>query len=74
MYVPCVGGAGAEFVLGNNWSFSTELLYMQFAKKSVTGLDGATRFASDLNDSALVGRVGLNYLFSSADIAVPARY
>lgn len=69
-----VGGAGAEFLLGNNWSFSTELLYMQFAKKSVTGLDGATPYAFDLNDSALVGRVGLNYRFSTADIPVQTRY
>jgi outer membrane immunogenic protein len=62
-----VGGAGAEVDLGNNWSVNGEVLYMQFAKHTATGVDGgATAFRFDMNDSAWVGRLGLNYRFSSA--------
>jgi opacity protein-like surface antigen len=56
------GGVGAEFALWNNWSLNTELLYMQFKKENVTlnsPIAGANSF--DFNDSAWVGRIGLNY-------------
>jgi opacity protein-like surface antigen len=55
-------GAGAEFALWDNWSLNTELLYMQFQKENET--INSLRFGRgsfDLNDSAWVGRIGINY-------------
>lgn len=62
-----VGGVGAEFALGDNWSLNSEVLYMQFAKQNATFTDtGGTPFSFDLNDSAWVGRFGLNYRWGAA--------
>jgi len=71
-----VGGVGAEFALWNNWSLNTELLYMQFKKESVTlnsAVAGAP-FSFDLNDSAWVARVGLNYRWDNPRTAMAASY
>ena len=67
-----VGGAGAEFALGNNWSVNTEVLYMQFAKQNVTITRGGFQSAFDLNDSAWVGRLGLNYRWGNPQAAYAA--
>jgi opacity protein-like surface antigen len=61
-----VAGAGAEFALSGGWSVNTELLYMQFSKQSVAFTTGGTAFNFDLNDSAWVTRIGLNYRWDSA--------
>lgn len=82
-----VVGAGAEWALGNNWSINSELLYMGFEKHNATfncptvALCGAAPpvgsfglpFRFEYNDSAWVGRVGLNYRFGGA-APVVARY
>ena len=61
-----VGGAGAEFSLGNNWSLNAESLYMRFAKDTntlISPVRGALSFEN--NNSAWVNRVGLNYRFGN---------
>jgi outer membrane immunogenic protein len=62
-------GAGAEWAINNNWSLKTEALYMQFQKDQSTVTSQIiadpgtqTRFKHD--DSAWVGRIGLNYRFN----------
>jgi outer membrane immunogenic protein len=57
-----VGGAGAEFLLGGNWSLGGEVLYMQFAESSDT-LNTTPLYSFNLSDSALIARVSLNYRF-----------
>jgi outer membrane immunogenic protein len=72
-----VGGVGAEFALWNNWSLNTELLYMQFKKENVTlnsPVAGGLPFSFDLNDSAWVGRVGLNYRWDNPRTAYAASF
>ena len=61
-----VGGAGAEFSLGNNWSLNAKSLYMRFAKDTntlISPVRGALSFEN--NNSAWVNRVGLNYRFGN---------
>jgi opacity protein-like surface antigen len=64
------GGMGAEFAFANNWSVTGEVLYMQFKEEHDTFRSRPTnqnRFVSfDSNDSAWVGKVGVNYRFNSA--------
>src|SRR4029077_797457 len=61
------------FALGNNWSLNTEVLYMQFAKQNETfTTPGGTPFAFDFNDSAWVGRLGLNYRWDNPNTAYAA--
>jgi opacity protein-like surface antigen len=68
-----VGGVGAEVALGNNLSLNAEVLYMQFAKQSVTFVDQfANTRTFDFNDSAWVTRVGLNYRWGGARAAYAA--
>jgi outer membrane immunogenic protein len=61
-----VGGAGAEFLLGGNWSLGTEVLYMQFAGENETFSNGVNLFNFDLGESALVARLALNYRFGAS--------
>jgi outer membrane immunogenic protein len=79
-----VVGAGAEWALGSNWSINTELLYMGFEKDKTTFncptvafCGGAGNvglpFRFEYNDSAWLGRVGLNYRFGGG-APVVARY
>jgi outer membrane immunogenic protein len=60
-------GAGAEWAFAPNWSIKTEALYMQFQKDTVTHtsqfLNEGAQFRLKNEDSAWVGRVGLNYRF-----------
>jgi outer membrane immunogenic protein len=75
--VGLVGGAGTEFMIGGNWSVGAEVLYMQFAEQSETFDNGnGTLFLFDLNDSALVARLALNYRMGggSADAYSAAGY
>ena len=77
-----VVGAGTEWALGNNWSLNSEILYMSFLKDEQTlncptvatcpnGVVG-TPFRYTFQDSAWVGRFGLNYRWGGS--AVVARY
>jgi outer membrane immunogenic protein len=62
-------GAGTEWAINANWSLKSEFLYMQFAKDegtfvtTVIAPGTTTRFKHD--DSAWVGRIGLNYRFGA---------
>jgi outer membrane immunogenic protein len=60
-------GAGAEWAFASNWSIKTEALYMQFQKDTTTHtsqfLSEGTQFRLKNEDSAWVGRIGLNYRF-----------
>jgi outer membrane immunogenic protein len=62
-------GAGTEWAINHNWSLKSEFLYMQFEKdeKSFTSTffeEGkVSRFKHD--DSAWIGRIGLNYRFGA---------
>lgn len=70
-------GVGAEFALWNNWSLNTELLYLHFKKETVTTAVSPTQggpFAFDLNDSAWVGRIGLNYRWDNPRNAYAASF
>ncbi len=60
-----VGGVGAEFMLGGNWSLSAEALYMQFRKANNTFRWTNDDYTFVSNDSAFVGRVGVNYRFDN---------
>jgi outer membrane immunogenic protein len=60
-------GAGAEWAINHNWSLKSEFLYMQFEKDETTHTsqifsEGA-QFRLKNEDSAWVGRIGLNYRF-----------
>src|SRR5262249_53932145 len=60
-------GAGTEWAISQNWSLKSEFLYMQFGKDETTHtskiLSEGTQFRLKNEDSAWVGRVGLNYRF-----------
>jgi outer membrane immunogenic protein len=62
-------GAGTEWAINQNWSLKSEFLYVQFEKDETTETskvlypDLKTRFKND--DSAWVGRIGLNYRFGA---------
>ena len=67
-----VVGAGTEWSLSPNWSFVGEVLYMGFKKDTQTIVCPTAGFCGGLlnvparfefQDSAWVGRVGLNYRF-----------
>lgn len=64
------GSAGFEYLIWNNWSFNTEILYMVFAKahQAITFPRSPVRFAPypanfDFHTQALIGRIALNYRF-----------
>jgi opacity protein-like surface antigen len=75
------GGVGVEFALQNNWSLNSELLYLQFRKKTDTfySVAHAILSARDTNvgfenhDSAWVSRVGLNYRWDNPRNAASAQ-
>jgi outer membrane immunogenic protein len=56
-------GAGAEYALGNNWSFKAEYLFIKLPTKEVNDFakddDAAFQFTTD----AHFARIGLNYRF-----------
>jgi outer membrane immunogenic protein len=54
-------GVGAEFVVAGNWSVNTELLYLQFVRNAHSFQRNTNTFSVENQDSAWVGRVGLNY-------------
>jgi outer membrane immunogenic protein len=60
-------GAGTEWAINANWSLKSEFLYMQFGKdeKTFTSqiISGGQQFRLKNEDSAWVGRIGLNYRF-----------
>lgn len=77
-------GAGAEYAFAPHWSFTTEVLYLQFERQTDTysnaatlerlGLPNSASFQS--NDKAWVARVGLNYRWNDAGpvAAAPVPY
>jgi outer membrane immunogenic protein len=61
-------GAGTEWAIAPNWSLKSEFLYMQFQKDEYTIAStfintNVTRSRFSHDDSAWVGRIGLNYRF-----------
>lgn len=64
-------GAGAEFALWNNWSVNAEVLYLNFGKDTVSVANPALN-NFDLQDSAWVARLGLNYRFDNPRAAYAA--
>lgn len=59
-------GAGAEMALRDNWSFKSEVLYVQFANNDFSVPVFPSARLSD-RDSAWVARIGLNYKFGGRD-------
>jgi outer membrane immunogenic protein len=62
-------GVGTEWAINSNWSLKSEFLYMQFEKdeaaftSTITNPDITYRFKHE--DSAWIGRIGLNYRFGA---------
>jgi outer membrane immunogenic protein len=60
-------GAGTEWAINHNWSLKSEFLYMQFEKDQTTHTSNILfsnfKFRLKNEDSAWVGRIGLNYRF-----------
>jgi outer membrane immunogenic protein len=60
-------GAGTEWAINANWSLKSEFLYMAFQKDETTFtsqiISPGTQFRLKNEDSAWVGRIGLNYRF-----------
>jgi outer membrane immunogenic protein len=57
-------GIGTEFILGHNWTFKSELLYMNFDDKTYSfTIPAGTRFSFQTQDEMWVGRFGVNYKF-----------
>jgi outer membrane immunogenic protein len=62
-------GAGTEWAINANWSLKSEFLYVQFEKDESTETSAIisegtqTRFKHE--DSAWIGRIGLNYRFGA---------
>jgi opacity protein-like surface antigen len=65
-------GVGAEFAISGQWSVSTELLYLQFAKDIDTFRDGNATRSVENRDSAWVSRIGLNYRWDNPHNAYAA--
>lgn len=59
-------GAGTEMALRDNWSFKSEVLYMQFTNNDFSVPIFPAARLSD-RDSAWVARIGLNYKFGGRD-------
>jgi outer membrane immunogenic protein len=83
-----VGGVGAEYALGSNWSVKAEYDYIKMAGQSFTGtgvevvnipvivvgsIDLARQFGKMSQDLHLF-KFGVNYHFSPAPVVVSARY
>jgi outer membrane immunogenic protein len=62
-------GVGTEWAINANWSLKSEFLYMQFQSDETTATSATisegtqTRFKHE--DSAWIGRIGLNYRFDA---------
>lgn len=67
-----VVGAGIEHALTSNLSLKIEGLYADFGTKKYTTTDDVDRLY--FKDTAVIGRVGLNYRFGGAAAPVVARY
>lgn len=57
------GGVGAEFLISCNWSLGAEFLFLQFANDTRKFTSGVTTFEFGHSDSAMIGRIVLNYRF-----------
>jgi opacity protein-like surface antigen len=60
-----VGGPGIEYMLGCNWSVAGELLWLNFSHRNRTFVVDGTSFTIGHSDSAILGRVILNYRFGN---------
>ena len=60
-------GAGSEWKIMGNWSLKSEVLYMQLKQQQDTFFspNAGANFRFTNNDSAVVARVGLNYIFGA---------
>lgn len=68
-------GAGVEHAFDNNWSVKLEYAYLDFGKRTVSGVDTAGIVWNYKNDlHAHTVKVGLNYRFGGAARPVVARY
>jgi outer membrane immunogenic protein len=56
-------GAGAEYALGNNWSFKAEYLFIKLPTKEVNDFERNSSAAFQFTTDAHFARVGLNYRF-----------
>jgi outer membrane immunogenic protein len=56
-------GAGAEYALGNNWSFKAEYLFIKLPTKEVNDFEKSSDAAFQFTTDAHFARVGLNYRF-----------
>jgi outer membrane immunogenic protein len=61
-------GAGSEWKFAGNWTLKSEVLYMQLKQQQDTfvspvQLGNTFRFTN--NDSAVVARMGINYIFGA---------
>ncbi|MET0195388.1 MAG: outer membrane beta-barrel protein [Hyphomicrobiaceae bacterium] len=56
-------GVGTEFLLGRNWTFKSEILYINFDDKTHSFTAGGERFSFQTQDDVWVGRAGINYKF-----------
>ena len=58
-------GAGSEWKIMGNWSLKSEVLYMQLKQQQETFFspNAGANFRFTNNDSAVIARVGLNYIF-----------
>jgi outer membrane immunogenic protein len=83
-----VGGVGAEYALGGNWSVKAEYDYIKMLAQSFTGtglevfnisgfaagsIDAERQFGKMSQDLHLF-KFGVNYHFSPAPVVVSARY
>ena len=61
-----VGGFGAERIFCKNWSFGTEFLWLNFSNKNktFTNIAQTEDYEFGHSDSAIVGRIFINYRFS----------
>jgi outer membrane immunogenic protein len=60
-------GAGSEWKFASNWSLKSEVLYMQFKQQQETFFSpiNAANFRFSNNDSVVVARMGVNYIFNT---------
>jgi outer membrane immunogenic protein len=56
-------GAGAEYALGNNWSFKAEYLFIKLPTKEANDFAVNSNAAFQFTTDAHFARVGLNYRF-----------
>ena len=56
-------GVGTEFLLGRNWTFKSEILYINFDDKTHSFTADGDRFSFQTQDDVWVARAGINYKF-----------